>query len=52
MVQYHRYLNNPLRNVKCRPDWSNLHNHLGTLCVDLIGPYTIKGKDISRCYRL
>ena len=23
-----------------------------TLCVDLIGPYTIKGKNISRCNRL
>ena len=52
MVKYHRYLTNPLRNVRCRPDWSNLYSHLGTLYVDLIGPYTIKGKDISRCNRL
>ena len=46
-------LEQSLENVRCRPDWSNLHNHLGMLCVlDLIGPYTIKGNNISHCNRL
>jgi len=35
-----------------RPDWSAYTIILETLCVDLIGPYTIEGKDISRCNRL
>ena len=54
MGKYHQYLNNPLKNVRCRPDWSAYTINWGVLCVDLIGPYTytIKGKDISQCNRL
>ena len=54
MVEYHTnlYLNNPLENVMCWPDWSTYAILWKVLSVDLTGLYTIKGKDISRCNRL